>query len=130
MLKQRLWLPLHLTSQLVIELTLGHATQSLSGAANTSAEFDLSDVSLLGTCLHVDNAISAGYHQHLDAGLPLPISFQSLIVTKHVVTQPNFTLSLSLSLSRLNQILLRIDPDQRGTSHCLHCQGQHNKRGR
>ena len=103
-LKQRLWLPLHLTSQLVIELTLGPAAQSLSGGANTSNDFDLSDVSLLGTCLHVDSAISAGYHQHLDAGLPLPIPFQSLIVTKHVVTQPNFTLSLSRSLSRLKQI--------------------------
>jgi hypothetical protein len=104
MLKQRLWLPLHLTSQLVIELTLGPAVQSLSGGANTSNDFDLSDVSLLGTCLHVDSAISAGYHQHLDAGLPLPIPFQSLIVTKHVVTQPNFTLSLSRSLSRIKQI--------------------------
>ena len=104
MLRQRLWLPLHLTSQLVIELTLGPAAQTLSGAANTSSQFDLSDVSLLGTCLHVDSAISAGYHQHLDAGLPLPIPFQSLIVTKHVVTQPNFTLSLSRSLSRLKQI--------------------------
>ena len=103
-LKQRLWLPLHLTSQLVIELTLGPAAQSLSGGANTNNDFDLSDVSLLGTCLHVDSAISAGYHQHLDAGLPLPIPFQSLIVTKHVVTQPNFTLSLSRSLSRLKQI--------------------------
>ena len=48
MLNQRLWLPLHLTSQLVIELTLGLAAQSLSGVANTSAEFDLSDVILLG----------------------------------------------------------------------------------
>ena len=104
MLKQRLWLPLHLTSQLVIELTLGPAAQSLSGGANTSNDFDLSDVSLLGTCLHVDSAISAGYHQHLDSGLPLPIPFQSLIVTKHVVTQPNFTLSLSRSLSRIKQI--------------------------
>ena len=36
MIKQRLWLPLHLTSQLVIELTLGPTAQSLSGAANTS----------------------------------------------------------------------------------------------
>ena len=104
MLRQRLWLPLHLTSQLVIELTLGPAAQSLSGTANTSSQFDLSDVSLLGTCMHVDSAISAGYHQHLDAGLPLPIPFQSLVVTKHVVTQPNFTLSLSRSLSRLKQI--------------------------
>ena len=54
--------------------------------------------------MHVGSAISAGYHQHLDAGLPLPIPFQSLIVTKHVVTQPNFTLSLSRSLNRLKQI--------------------------
>ena len=104
MFRQRLWLPLHLTSQLVIELTLGPAAQSLSGGANTSADFNLTEVSLLGTCLHVDSAISTGDHQHLDAGLPLPIPFQSLVVTKHVVTQPNFTLNLSRSLSRLRQI--------------------------
>ena len=120
MLKQRLWLPLHLTSQLVIELTLGPAAQSLSGAANTSAEFDLKDVSLLGTCLNVDSAISAGYHQHLDAGLPLPIPFQIIIATKHVVTQPNFTLSISRSLSRLNQIFFCNDTDQCGAGQRLY----------
>ena len=104
MLKQRLWLPLRLTSQLVVELTLGPANQALSSAGGTTLNFDLSDVSLFGTCLHVDSAISAGYHQHLDAGLPLPMPFQGVICTKHVVSQPNFTLSLSRSLSRLKQI--------------------------
>ena len=116
MIKQRLWLPLHLTYQLVIELTLGPAAQPLSGAANTSSQFDLSGVSLLGTCLHVGSAISAGYHQHLDAGRPLPIPLQSLSGTKHVVTQSNFTLSLSRSLSRFKQIfcMLRLKQEKKG----------------
>ena len=42
--------------------------------------------------------------QTLGRRIAVVISFQSIIATKHVVTQPNFTLSLSRSLSRLNQI--------------------------
>ena len=70
--KQRIWAPLHLISNCVIELTLGDKLNAFK--AGESDNYDLSDVSLLGTCLHVDSAISAGYHQHLDAGLPLQIA--------------------------------------------------------
>merc|ERR1712140_89948 len=77
--KQRIWAPLHLISNCVIELTLGDKLNAFK--AGESDNYDLSDVSLMGTCLHVDSALSAGYHQHLDTGMPLPITYQTAVGT-------------------------------------------------
>ena len=44
MFRQHRWLPLHILSQLVVELTLGPATQAFNEAA---ANFSLSDVAML-----------------------------------------------------------------------------------
>ena len=100
--KQRIWAPLHLISNCVIELTLGDKLNAFK--AGESDNYDLSDVSLLGTCLHVDSAISAGYHQHLDAGMPLPIAYQTVVGTKHIVTNGSFSLNLARALTRVKAI--------------------------
>ena len=59
MFRQHRWLPLHILSQLVVELTLGPALNAF-GEAN--ANWSLSDVALLGTCLHVDSSVTMQYH--------------------------------------------------------------------
>ena len=100
--KQRIWAPLHLISNCVIELTLGDKLNAFKGGESDS--YDLSDVSLLGTCLHVDSAISAGYHQHLDAGMPLPIAYQTVVGTKHMVTNGSFSLNLARALTRIKAV--------------------------
>ena len=48
--RQRIWCPLHLISNCVIELTLGEKLNAFKAAG--SDNYELSDVSLLGTCLH------------------------------------------------------------------------------
>ena len=115
--KQRIWAPLHLISNCVIELTLGDKLNAFK--AGESDNYDLSDVSLLGTCLHVDSAISAGYHQHLDAGLPLPIAYQTVLGTKHIVTNGSFNLNLARALTRLKAIyfvIVAADTANQGTT--------------
>ena len=101
MFRQHRWLPLHILSQLVIELTLGPAFMAFS---ENTADWSLSDVALLGTCLHVDSSVTAQYHQHIDSGHKLAIPFQSVTCSRHVVSQPEFQLALSRSLSRLKQL--------------------------
>ena len=91
--KQRIWAPLHLISNCVIELTLGDRLNAFKGGASDS--YDLSDVSLLGTCPHVDSAISVGYHTHLDAGLHVPIVYQAVAGIKHIVTNPPFSINVA-----------------------------------
>ena len=115
--KQRIWAPLHLISNCVIELTLGEKLNAFK--AGESASYELSDVSLLGTCLHVDSAISAGYHQHLDAGLPLPIAYQTVVGTKHIVSNGSFSLNLARALTRLKAIyfcIAKADTANQGTT--------------
>ena len=64
MFKQHRWLPLHILSQLVVELTLGPANYAFS---DTTASWSLPDVALLCTCLHVDGSATAQHHQHIDS---------------------------------------------------------------
>ena len=101
MFKQHRWLPLHILSQLVVELTLGPALNAFTPA---NANWSLSDVALLGTCLHVDSSVTMQYHQHIDGGNKLAIPYQSIVASRHIVNQPEFTISLSRSLSRLKQL--------------------------
>ena len=115
--KQRIWAPLHLISNCVIELTLGEKLNAFKAAESDS--YELSDVSLLGTCLHVDSAISAGYHQHLDAGLPLPIAYQTAVGTKHIVSNGSFSLNLARALTRLKSVyfcIVKADTANQGTT--------------
>ena len=110
MFKTSKLLPLHLLSGITIEATLGDAmqafgaqnTQSTPGAASTS--WDISDCSLLASCLHVNSTISAQYHEHLTKGLTMPISFASVVGTRSISTTSSFTLSLARSLSALKQL--------------------------
>ena len=61
-------------------------------------------MSLHGTCHEIDPALSSSYASHVLAGKPLHLPFQSLVVTKHVLTQPNFTLNLVRGFTRLKQV--------------------------
>ena len=98
-------IPLHLLQMLTVELTLADKTQaSETDGANTSDNFDLSDVSLLATCLHVNSTVSSQYHQHLEAGSNMPITHQVVVGSKFLVSNSTFTLSISRSLTRLKQL--------------------------
>ena len=100
--RQHRFIPLHIVSQLVIELTLGDAPQAFDG---NNVNFSLSDVALLGTCLHVNSHVTDVYHKHLESGLnKLPLPFQSITSSRHVVTNSEFSLSLSRSLHMLKQL--------------------------
>ena len=124
--KQRIWAPLHLISNCVIELTLGDKLNAFK--AGESDSYDLSDVSLLGTCLHEDSAISAGYHQHLDAGMPLPIAYQTVVSTKHIVTNGSFSLNLARAVSRLKSVyfcVVAASSANQGTNFVKRVNGDH-----
>ena len=101
--RQHLWLPLHIISQLVVELTLAPANTAF---AEANANFTLENVHMLGTCLHVDSNITMQYHNHIAMGSKLAIPFQSVIGTRHIVagSAVDFTLALSRSLNRLKQL--------------------------
>ena len=100
--KQHRWIPLHIVSQLVVELTLGDATQAFN---EPNANWSLSDVTLLGTCLHVNSHVTDVYHKHIESGQnKLPLPFQSIVSSRHVVNNGEFTISLSRSLNMLKQL--------------------------
>ena len=66
----------------------------------------------------MDSAISAGYHQHLDAGLPLPIAYQTVVGTKHIVSNGSFSLNLARALTRLKSVffcIVKADTANQGT---------------
>ena len=52
LLNQQRGLPLHILSHLVIEMTLGDIDNAMAG---TGLDWELRDVCLTGTCLHVDS---------------------------------------------------------------------------
>ena len=95
------WLPLHIWSQLVVEMTLGDVDDAMTG---TALDWELRDVALLGTCLHVDSSVTSEYHRHIDMGNKLTIPYTSVVSTRHIVNSSEFSISLSRSLSRLKQI--------------------------
>ena len=95
-------LPLHLLSGLTVELTLGDAAQAF--ATTQPPNWDISDVSMVASCLHVNSTISAQYHNHLSQGLDMPIAFTSVVGTSHISNNNSFTLSLARSLTHLKQL--------------------------
>ena len=94
-------IPLHLVSGLTVELTLGDSEQAFTG---TGVNWDISDVSLIANCLGVSRTISAQYHNHLQQGLEMPISFTPVVGTMNVITNASCSLSLARSLSHLKQL--------------------------
>ena len=90
---------------LTVELTLADKTQAFETVgADISDNFDLSDVSLIATCLHVNSTVSSQYHQHLEAGSNMPITHQVVVGSKFLVSNSTFTLSISRALTRLKQL--------------------------
>ena len=69
-----------------------------------NARWQLSGVSLHATVHEVDPALSSSYASHVLAGKPLHLPFQSLVVTKHILTQSTFTLNLVRGFTRLKQV--------------------------
>ena len=99
-------IPLHLISGITVELTLGDAGQAFD--TTHAPNWDLSDVSIIASCIHVNSTISAQYQNHLAQGLEMPISFTSVVGARHVVTNQSFTLSLARSLTHLKQLFFVI----------------------
>ena len=87
-LNQQRWLPLHLIAGgLILEMELGDAADAFNEAG---AAFQLEGVSLHATCHEVDNALANSYAQHVLKGSPPHLPYQSLVVTKHMLTQSTF----------------------------------------
>ena len=101
LLKQQRWLPLHILSQLVVEMVSGDAADAF---AEPKADWELRDVSPLGTCVHMDSSVTTQYHQHIDMGNKLTIPYTSVIGTRCIVASSDVSVALSRSLSRLNQV--------------------------
>ena len=103
-------LPLHLIQSLQIELSLGDALQNIETTPASGTQlgqtWDISDCSILANCIHVNATISMQYANHLAQGLEMPVSFSSVVGTRHVVTNQTFTLSLARSLSHFQMSLL------------------------
>ena len=99
-------IPLHLISGITVELTLGDAGQAFD--TTHAPNWDVSDCSMLASCIAVNSTISAQYQNHLAQGLEMPISFTSVVGTRHVVTNQSFTLSLARSLTHLKQLFFVI----------------------
>ena len=116
LLRQQKWLPLHLLSNMVLEMTLGPADLAFNEA---TPNFELHSVSVLCTCLHVDSSVTAQYHAHIDSGNKLTIPYQSVVGSRHIVNSSDFTISLSRSLSRLKQLFFVLvkDGEKIATQH-------------
>ena len=97
-------LPLHMLQMLTVELTIGYRGQAFNDGTNKSTNWDISDVSLIATCLHVNSTVSAQYHQHLEEGNDMPIVHQAVVGAKFLVSNNSFTWSISRSLTRLKQL--------------------------
>ena len=100
-------IPLHLISGITVELTLGDAGQAFD--TTHAPNWDLSDVSILASCIRVNSTISAQYQNHFAQGLEMPISFTSVVGTMSVAVQNTFTLSLARSLTHLKQLFFVCD---------------------
>jgi len=101
-LNQPRWLPLHLVAGgLILELELGDANDAF---AEANATWQLEAVSLHATCHEVDSALANSYAAHVLKGSALHLPFQSIVVTKHILTQQTFTLNLVRGFTRLKQI--------------------------
>ena len=101
-LNQPRWLPLHLVAGgLILELELGDAADAF---ADANASWQIEGVSLHATCHEVDSALANSYAAHVLKGSPLHLPYQSIVVTKHILTQGTGTLNLVRGFTRLKQI--------------------------
>ena len=105
-LNQPRWIPLHLVAGgLILELELGDSADAFNEA---NASWQLEGVSLHGTCHEVDPALANSYTQHVLKGSPLHLPYQSLVVTKHILTQSTFSFNLVRNFTRLKQIYVTL----------------------
>ena len=99
---------MHLCQSFQIELSLGDVLQNIettpASGTQLSQTWDISDCSILANCIHVNSTISMQYQNHLAQGLEMPVSFSSVVGTRHVVTNQSFTLSLARSLTHLKAL--------------------------
>ena len=100
------WIPLGLVSGgLIIELELGDAADAFNEA---DANWQIEGVSMHATVHEVDPALANSYTQHVLKGSPLHLPFQSMVVTKHLITDGDFRLSLVRGFTRLKQIYVTL----------------------
>ena len=109
-LRTKKMLPMHLVN-IIIELTLGDKMAAFKDNVGAGTEptrrsetYDISDVALLASCMHLNSTVNSQYLVHLDGGGELPISLQTVSGTKHISNSNTFTLSVSRSCTRLKQI--------------------------
>ena len=106
LLFQEKWLPLSLISGLVIEIEITSTPSECF--AEAGANWDIEDVYLSATCMNVDSALHSSYAAHVLSGKPLHLNFQSIAVTRHILTAAQFTLSLARNYTRLKQVYVTL----------------------
>ena len=97
-----MWAPLHLTSNRDAEPTLAPNRGDFGAGESDSNE--LSDRNFMGTSVHVGNAISARDHQHLGAGLPLLVAYQTVVGTDHTMNDRSANQNMVRALALLKAV--------------------------
>ena len=99
-LNQPAWLPLHLTSGIVIELEFDDASTAF---AEANANWICQDVSLLANLHTIDSSLANSYASHVLKGNPLHLHFTSVVATRHIAPGPSFAINLVRGFTRLRQ---------------------------
>ena len=89
----------------MIELELSsNAWQAFEYVSTNTPGFASKDVYLHATAYEVDSSISNSLSEHIAGGEPLPYHLTTVYSTKHFLTQPDFSIQLQRSASRLKQV--------------------------
>ena len=101
--QQPKWIPLHLVAGgLILEFELDDA---LTGFSETSGvDFQITDVKMLANIHTVDSALANSYASHVLRGNPLHLHYNTVVSSRHLVTDSSFDISLVRCFTRLKAI--------------------------
>ena len=74
--------------------------------ATCSQQWQLTNVQLKCDLVTLDNGLQDEYAKHLLGGKPLPVNFSTFITQKQIVNGPDYSTSVTRSLSRLKSVFL------------------------
>ena len=77
-------------------------------AADTSTDFEISDVSVKTDIVTLDNTLQNNYDSHLLSGKSLPISYNTYIVQSQVVAGKDVSVNMSRAISRLKSVFVAL----------------------
>jgi hypothetical protein len=108
LLNQSLWMPLASVAAGGITLECELSSTASQAFAEAAANWRIQDVKLFANMHDVDSSLANSISAHVLSGRPLPYPYQTAVLTKHFLTQANFSLNIQRSSSRLKQIYIQI----------------------